>query len=240
MTSILEIGGLTKHFGGLLALNEINLNVKRGEIVGIIGPNGAGKTTLFGAVSGFVVPDAGFVRLDGQDITGFPAHRVVSRGLVRSFQLVQVFADMSVLDTVTAAASLRHPLAEAKTHARKLIERIGLEGREAQSPESLSIQDKKKLEMAKCIATEPRVLLLDEVMSGLTLSEAEVPMAIIRGLRDEGMTIILVEHVMPVIMKLADRIVVLNFGTIVAEGTPQEIAHNRLVQEAYFGDALDA
>lgn len=240
MTAILEVQGLTKRFGGLVALNGVSLRVRRGEIVGIIGPNGAGKSTLFGAVTGFVRPDSGAVRLGGADITGLAPHRIARLGLVRSFQLVQGFPDMDVMETITAAALLRRPLAEAKSHAAHVIRRIGLGGRERRMPGELSIQDKKRLEMAKCLATDPTVLLLDEVMSGLTLAEAEAPIGILRDLRERGLTIVLVEHVMPVVMRLADRIVVLNFGTVLAQGTPDEVTRDHTVQEAYLGDALDA
>jgi branched-chain amino acid transport system ATP-binding protein len=240
VTAILEIRELSKSFGGLTAVDRVSFDVREGEILAVIGPNGAGKTTLFSLVSGFITPDSGSVVLEGAPITGFKPPAVARRGLARSFQIVQVFAGMSVLDAVTAAALLRLPLNEAIARARAVLDDIGLASRADAIPDSLSMQDRKLLEIAKCIATGPRIILLDEVMSGLTLAEAQVPLAEIRRLRDGGITFVMVEHVMPVVMSLADRIVVLNFGQKVAEGTPEEIVANQAVRDAYFGEDMDA
>ena len=240
MAAILEIRELSKSFGGLTAVDRVSFDVREGEILAVIGPNGAGKTTLFSLVSGFITPDSGSVVLGGAPITGLKPPAVARRGLARSFQIVQVFAGMSVLDAVTAAALLRLPLNEAIIRARAVLDDIGLASRADAIPDSLSMQDRKLLEIAKCIATGPRIILLDEVMSGLTLAEAQVPLAEIRRLRDGGITFVMVEHVMPVVMSLADRIVVLNFGQKVAEGTPDEIVADQAVREAYFGEDMDA
>ncbi|HST75637.1 MAG TPA: ABC transporter ATP-binding protein [Acetobacteraceae bacterium] len=240
MTAILEVRELSKSFGGLTAVDRVSFDVRQGEILAVIGPNGAGKTTLFSLVSGFITPDSGSVTLAGAPITGLKPPAVARRGLARSFQIVQVFAGMSVLDAVTAAALLRLPLNDAIARARAVLDDIGLASRADAIPDSLSMQDRKLLEIAKCIATGPRIILLDEVMSGLTLAEAQVPLAEIRRLRDGGITFVMVEHVMPVVMSLADRIVVLNFGQKVAEGTPDEIVANEAVREAYFGEDMDA
>ena len=240
MTAILEVRELSKSFGGLTAVDRVSFDVRQGEILAVIGPNGAGKTTLFSLVSGFITPDSGSVTLAGAPITGLKPPAVARRGLARSFQIVQVFAGMSVLDAVTAAALLRLPLNDAIARARAVLDDIGLASRADATPDSLSMQDRKLLEIAKCIATGPRIILLDEVMSGLTLAEAQVPLAAIRRLRDGGITFVMVEHVMPVVMSLADRIVVLNFGQKVAEGTPDEIVANEAVREAYFGEDMDA
>ena len=240
MTAILEVRELSKSFGGLTAVDRVSFDVRQGEILAVIGPNGAGKTTLFSLVSGFITPDSGSVTLAGAPITGLKPPAVARRGLTRSFQIVQVFAGMSVLDAVTAAALLRLPLNDAIARARAVLDDIGLASRADATPDSLSMQDRKLLEIAKCIATGPRIILLDEVMSGLTLAEAQVPLAAIRRLRDGGITFVMVEHVMPVVMSLADRIVVLNFGQKVAEGTPDEIVADQAVREAYFGEDMDA
>jgi len=240
VTAILEVRELSKSFGGLTAVDRVSFDVREGEILAVIGPNGAGKTTLFSLVSGFITPDSGSVVLAGAPITGLKPPAVPRRGLARSFQIVQVFAGMSVLDAVTAAALLRLPLNEAIIRARAVLDDIGLASRADAIPDSLSMQDRKLLEIAKCIATGPRIILLDEVMSGLTLAEAQVPLAEIRRLRDGGITFVMVEHVMPVVMSLADRIVVLNFGQKVAEGTPDEIVADQAVREAYFGEDMDA
>lgn len=238
--ALLEVDNVTKKFGGLVAVNAVSFAVEKGEILGIIGPNGAGKTTLFGLISGFLPPDTGEVRFDGEKITGVPPHRLVKRGLVRSFQIVQTFADMSVLDVVTTAALSRLPVREAVDQAAAIIKRVGLAGKELLTPDSISLQDKKLLEVAKCIATNPRLILLDEVMAGLTLAETEAPMAVIRELNAEGLTVVMVEHVMPVIMRMATRMVVINFGEKIAEGSCDSIIKDQRVIEAYFGDHLDA
>jgi branched-chain amino acid transport system ATP-binding protein len=238
--AFLEIAGITKRFGGLVALNAISFSVDKGEIVGIIGPNGAGKTTLFGVISGFIPPSEGHVTFDGEAITGISPDRLVRRGLMRSFQIVQTFADMTTLDVVTTAALTRRPMREAVDYAADALKRVGLGGKELMTPLTLSLQDKKLLELAKCIATDPSCILLDEVMAGLTMAETAAPLAIIRELNAQGVTIVMVEHVMPVIMRLATRIVVINFGEKIAEATPEDIIRDQRVVDAYFGDSIDA
>jgi branched-chain amino acid transport system ATP-binding protein len=238
--AFLEVAGITKRFGGLVALNAISFSVAKGEIVGIIGPNGAGKTTLFGVISGFIAPSEGDVSYDGESILGVSPDRLVRRGLMRSFQIVQSFADMTALDVVTTAALTRRPMREAIDYAAQALLRVGLGGKERKTPLTLSLQDKKLLELAKCIATDPCCILLDEVMAGLTLSETAAPIAVIEELNRQGVTIVMVEHVMPVIMRLATRMVVINFGEKIAEATPQQILKDQRVIDAYFGDHLDA
>jgi len=238
--AILEIKNLTRRFGGLVAVNNLEFSINAGEIVALIGPNGAGKTTAFSMISGFQKPDSGSIVFDNRDITGLPPHLIAERGLARSFQIVEIFADMTVLDAVTTAALLRLPLRQAAIHADEVIARVGLKGREQVSPSELSLQDRKLLELAKCVATRPKLILLDEVMAGLTLAEADLPVSIIRQLRDTGITFVLVEHVIPIVMKTADRIIVMNFGEKVAEGTPAEVLANQSVRDAYFGEELDA
>ncbi|AVT75451.1 ABC transporter ATP-binding protein [Rhodopseudomonas palustris] len=238
--ALLEVDNISKRFGGLLALNDVSFGVEKGEILGIIGPNGAGKTTLFGVVSGFIAPSSGDVRFDGQRITGISPDRLTRRGLVRSFQIVQTFADMTTLEVVTTAALTRRPLRQAIDYAAEVLTRVGLGAKLDETPATLSLQDKKLLEVAKCVATDPQCILLDEVMAGLTMAETEAPMAIIRELNRSGVTIVMVEHVMPVIMRMATRMVVINFGEKIAEGTPDEIIKDRKVIDAYFGEHLDA
>lgn len=238
--AFLEVAGVTKKFGGLVALNAISFDVQQGEIVGIIGPNGAGKTTLFGVISGFISPSVGDVKFDGASIIGVSPDRLVRRGLMRSFQIVQSFADMTTLDVVTTAALTRRPMREAVDYAAQALLRVGLGGKENKTPLTLSLQDKKLLELAKCIATDPRCILLDEVMAGLTMAETAAPIAIIEELNAQGVTIVMVEHVMPVIMRLAKRMVVINFGEKIAEGSPDAILKDQRVIDAYFGDHIDA
>jgi len=238
--AFLEVANVTKRFGGLIALNAISFSVGKGEIVGIIGPNGAGKTTLFGVISGFIAPSQGDVSYDGESIIGISPDRLVRRGLMRSFQIVQSFADMTALDVVTTAALTRRPMREAIDYAAQALIRVGLGGKELKVPLTLSLQDKKLLELAKCIATDPRCILLDEVMAGLTMSETAAPIAVIQELNRQGVTIVMVEHVMPVIMRLATRMVVINFGEKIAEASPGEILKDQRVIDAYFGDHLDA
>jgi branched-chain amino acid transport system ATP-binding protein len=238
--AFLEVANITKRFGGLVALNAISFSVEEGEIVGIIGPNGAGKTTLFGVISGFIAPSVGEVTYDGESIIGISPDRLVRRGLMRSFQIVQSFADMTTLDVVTTAALTRRPMREAVDYAAQALLRVGLGGKENKTPLTLSLQDKKLLELAKCIATDPRCILLDEVMAGLTMAETAAPIAIIEELNQQGVTIVMVEHVMPVIMRLATRMVVINFGEKIAQGTPDEILKDQRVIDAYFGDHIDA
>lgn len=238
--ALLEVDKVTRRFGGLVAVNNVSFAVPEGEILGIIGPNGAGKTTLFSVISGFIPPSDGEIRFAGESIVGVSPDRLVRRGLVRSFQVVQTFADMTTLDVVTTAALTRRPIREAIDYAAHVLQRVGMAGKELLTPATLSLQDKKLLELAKCLATDPRCILLDEVMAGLTIAETEAPMAIVRELNSQGVTIVMVEHVMPVIMRLATRIVVINFGEKIAEATPEEIIKDQRVIDAYFGEHLDA
>jgi branched-chain amino acid transport system ATP-binding protein len=238
--TLLEVRHLTKRFGGLVAVNDVTFDVQQGEILGIVGPNGAGKTTLFDLLSGFVSRDTGNVVFAGEDISRFPPHVIATKGLARSFQIVQVFADLTVRDTVITAGLLHHPLKQARSRADDILAELGLHEQRNESSMALSIQGRKRLELAKCVATDPKLILLDEVMAGLTLAEAEVPVAAIRKLRDRGITFLLVEHVMPVVMQLADRILVLNFGEVLLQGPPSEVIAHPQVQEAYLGEVLDA
>jgi branched-chain amino acid transport system ATP-binding protein len=240
MPPLLSIKGVTKSFGGLTAVDDVSFEVAPGEIVVVVGPNGAGKTTLFNLISGFMPADKGEVLFENASLAGLAAPRIAGLGLVRSFQIMQVFPDMSVRDVVTAAALLRLPMKPAVAFADAVLADVGLAHKAEAKPPALSLQDRKLLEIAKCIATKPKLLLLDEVMAGLTLGEARTPLNLIRRMRAQGLTFVLVEHVMPIVMDIADRIVVINFGRKVAEGSPQEIVNDQAVRDAYFGEAIDA
>ena len=234
--ALLEVDKVTKRFGGLVAVNDVSFSVNAGEILGIIGPNGAGKTTLFSVISGFAPPTQGDVRFDGHGIVGISPDRLVRRGLIRSFQIVQTFADMSTLDVVTTAALTRRPIREAIDYAAHVLGRVGMAGKEHLTPATLSLQDKKLLELAKCLATDPRCILLDEVMAGLRPTETDRMVATFRRLNEEtGVTIVLIEHVMRAVMTLSHHVVVLNYGKVIAEGTPAEVTRNPDVLACYLG-----
>ena len=233
---MLEVRGLSRAFGGLKAVDAVDLDVPRGAIVGLIGPNGAGKTTCFAAIAGFVRPDAGRVVLEGTDVTGWAPHRIAAAGMVRTFQITQPFARLSVRENVMVGAYLRHPRrADALRVAEAVAARVGM-GRMLDMPAGeLTVAGRKRLELARALATEPRLLLLDEVMAGLNPTEIGEIVGVVRSIRAEGVTILLIEHVMQAVMSLAERIHVLNQGRIVARGTPAEIAADPVVVEAYLG-----
>jgi len=233
---MLKVSKLTKRFGGLTALSQIDFSVPRGEILGIIGPNGAGKTTIFNVVTSMYRPDQGSILLDGVDITRMKTYQICRTGVGRTFQVVKFFGALSVLDNVVAAAFCHiNRREEARQEALAVLERVGLASRKDVMPRSLTIADKKHLELAKAIATRPKLLLLDEIMAGLNPAETDRTIALIKTLQKEGYTIVIVEHVMQAIMALSNRIIVLNFGEKIAEGSPDEIAQNPEVVKAYLG-----
>ncbi len=234
---MLELDAVTKRFGGLTAVRQVSLRAAPGEIVGIIGPNGAGKTTLFNVISGFYAPDEGRVLLDGRDVSGVPAHQICARGLCRTFQIVKPFGNLSVEDNVMIGALTRlHAVSAAREEARRVITLCRLEPFAANSARSLPIGLRKRLEVARALATRPRLLLLDEVMAGLNATELGEMIALIRALQAEGIGLIIIEHIMAAMMRLAQRIVVLHHGEKIAEGTPQSIAEDRRVVDAYLGE----
>jgi branched-chain amino acid transport system ATP-binding protein len=236
MSGLLEIAGITKHFGGVLANDEVSFGVPEGAIVGLLGPNGAGKTTLFNCVTGYLRADAGTVRFAGADVTAHSTAELARRGLVRTFQVVRVFTDLSALDNVLIGALLRAPdVRGARERANAALETVGLAARAAVRARDLTMAERKRLELARALATEPRALLLDEVMSGLTPREVASAVALVRSLRERGLTIVLVEHVLEVVMPLADRVVVLDHGRKIAEGEPAAVSRDRAVIEAYLG-----
>ncbi len=238
--SLLSVRNLSKSFGGLAANRDVDLEVAEGELVGIIGPNGAGKTTLFNQISGYMRPDSGSVTLAGQDITGARADRVCAAGLARTFQIVRVFLQLTVLQNVVIGALLRHPsMPDAERKAWELLERVGLDDRAGARGDELTLASRKRVELARALATEPQMLLLDEVMSGLTPGEAQDAVRLLNDLRDE-VTIVIIEHVMEIIMPLSDRVVVLVEGEKLIEGAPQEISTDPRVITAYLGEKFIA
>jgi branched-chain amino acid transport system ATP-binding protein len=238
---ILKIKEISKSFGGLKALSEVSFNVRKNEILSIIGPNGAGKTTLFNIISGFYRPDTGEVDLDGIPIHGIRPDEICRMGLTRTFQIVQPFPDLTVLDNVVIGALARNAqLSKARRKAFEILELVQLEDRSSVLSKKLTLADKKRLEVAKALATDPQILLMDESMAGLTPSEALQALKLIQKLKKRGLTFVLIEHVMEIVMNYSDRIVVLNYGKKIAEGSPRETASNPDVIEAYLGKEDDA
>jgi branched-chain amino acid transport system ATP-binding protein len=236
MAEALVINGLNKRFGGLRAVQDVSFTVQENETVALIGPNGAGKTTSFHLITGFHRPDSGSVTAYGRNITGLKPHDICEHGLVRTFQVAKPFGAMTVLDNVMTGAFLRDKHATAaRAKAREAIEFVGLSAREQTAARDLTTIDQRRLEMARALATQPRLLLLDEVMAGLNPSEIDQAVALVGKLSQRGLTIVIVEHVMRAIMAVARHIVVLDHGQKIAEGTPKEIVENPEVVRAYLG-----
>ena len=240
-TSCLKVSGLSKRFGGLAANKDIDFSVEEGEIVSVIGPNGAGKSTLFNCVTGFYKPDSGNVFFYGKDITRMRPDKVCSLGIARTFQIVEVITEMTVLENVTTGALLRYRrIKPAMEKAGEILTFTGLYDKKDFLGTELTIADKKRLEVSMALATQPRLLMLDESMAGLTKVELREIIDLFRRIRNNGMTLIIVEHVMEAVMQISDRVVVLNSGKKIMEGTPKEVCSDREVIQAYLGEKYGA
>ncbi len=234
---MLALEAVTKRFGGLTAVRAVSLEVPAGELLGIIGPNGAGKTTLFNVIAGYYRPDEGRVRFDGRDITGQPPHVICRLGLTRTFQLVKPFGNLSVLDNVMIGSLTRvTSVRSARADAERVVDTCGLTAHAHARARTLPVALRKRLEVARALATRPRLLLLDEVMAGLNPTELAGMVELIRRLHAEGLTLIVIEHIMAAMMRLARRIVVLHHGEKIAEGPPAAVAADRRVIDAYLGE----
>ncbi len=238
---MLEIRGVTKQFGGLKAVDGIDLKVGSNEIVGLIGPNGAGKTTLFNCVAGAFAPTSGEILLDGRSITGLPANRVCRAGLARTYQIVKPFGGLSVLDNViVGAVNHTHDIGEARRIAEEVLAFTGLADRRHSPAASLPLPGRKRLEISRALATRPKILLLDEVMAGLNPSEVEKAIDLIFAIRKQGISILIIEHLMRVIMAVSDRITVMHHGAKLAAGAPAGIMKDERVIKAYLGEEFGA
>jgi branched-chain amino acid transport system ATP-binding protein len=239
MTALLELKGLSRRFGGLMAVSDVTLDIKPGSIMGLIGPNGAGKTTLVNLISGALKPNAGEMWFKGQRIDGLPAYKISRLGIARTFQIVQPFPEMTALENVAAAALFAgraQSLGEANSRAEVQLERVGLGGLGKTSATSLSLGQRKRLEFAKSLAMNPALLLLDEVNAGLHGGEVAESMALIRDLAKGGLTILIIEHLVKLVVALCDEVVVLHHGQLIARGPSQQITNDPRVIEAYLGE----
>jgi branched-chain amino acid transport system ATP-binding protein len=236
---VLEGGRVKKHFGGLVAVTNVDFHIEKGEIVGLIGPNGAGKTTLFNLISGSLVPTSGVIRFKGENITGLRPHQICKRGMARTFQLVKLFGNMTVLENILLGSLFGSPIGmpemNAKRESLELLEFVGLSAMEGILAKDLTVANQKRVEVARALATKPELLLLDEVMAGLTPTEVGSAIELIKKIGNRGITVFMIEHVMKAIMTVSDRIIVLHYGEKIAEGIPEEIATNPKVIEIYLG-----
>lgn len=234
---LLQVRGLSKRFGGLQAVADLTFTMEEGEVLGLIGPNGAGKTTAFNLISGFLVPDSGEIGFKGRSLLGLRPHQICHLGLTRTFQLVRPFPHLSVLENVRVGAFARTASArEAEAKARQVLHEVGLEAKSAVPAAELTLAERKRLELARALATDPTLLLLDEVMAGLNATETERIVDLVRGINARGVSILLIEHVMRAVMSLSHRIVVLNYGQLIAQGSAAQVASDRRVIEAYLGE----
>lgn len=236
MTALLEAVGVTKRFRGLTAVDAVSLTINEGEIFAVIGPNGAGKTTLFNMIAGVMKPDAGEIRFGGARVDGTPPHDLCRMGLARTFQIVRPFPELSVVENAAIGAMVRaSDVVAARARADAVLRRLDLFDKRDMKAKSLTLPDRKRLECARALATEPRILLLDEVMAGLRPTEVDRIVSILRDINASGVTIVLIEHVMRAVMALAGRIHVLHHGATIAEGAPDEVTRHPKVLESYLG-----
>jgi branched-chain amino acid transport system ATP-binding protein len=241
--ALLQVNSLTKHFGGLAAVQNVSFEIRRGEIVSLIGPNGAGKTTIFNLLSGIYSPNKGEIRLDGEDLVGCKPFEICQRGIGRTFQIMQPFPHMTVIENVeTSGLFGRKPkvsMGQVEQEAVELCRWVGLGDKLKAYPRNLTVADQKKIEIARALAVKPKLLLLDEVMSGLTPAETAEAIKLVRQLRERGMTIFLIEHVMKVVMGISDRVIVLHHGEKISEGPSNLVANDQRVIEAYLGENIE-
>lgn len=236
MSEILQIEHLSKHFGGLKAVNDFSMTVEKGEIHALIGPNGAGKTTLFNLVSGFLTPSAGTITFDGKNVTNDKPYHLCSKGLVRTYQIVQPFRGMTTLDNVMVGGFTHTDrVSLAREKAMRALQIVKLDQKAAVQARNLNLCEQKRLEVARALATEPKLIMLDEVMAGLNPTEVAEVMDIVLEIRELGITVVIIEHIMQAVMSISDNITVLSFGQKIAEGVPSEIATNPEVISVYLG-----
>ncbi|MGJ5083005.1 ABC transporter ATP-binding protein [Bradyrhizobium sp. SZCCHNS3002] len=237
MTALLETRNITQRFSGLTANSEVSISVGRGEIVGLIGPNGAGKSTLFNLIAGAFKPTEGQIIFDGEDVTALPAAERCQRGIGRTFQVVKSFESMTVIENVIVGALVRTTnIREARRKAHEVLAFCGLDARADVLASDLVPSEKRRLEVARALATEPKLLLLDEVLTGLTPVESQKGVELVRRVRDTGITVLMVEHVMEIVMPLVDRAIVLDLGKVLIEGSPKDVVRDPKVISAYLGD----
>jgi len=237
--SLLQVEKLVKSFGGLMALCEVNLEILEGEIFGVIGPNGSGKTTLFNVVTGFLKANSGKITFMGKEITALPPHQICRQGIARIFQIVRPFPQLTTLQNVMVGRTYgKNPatsMRKAKDEVVEIVKFVGLRDKIDIPASQLTMADRKRLELARALAARPHLILLDELMAGLNLAETETAMDLVKKIRDSGITVIMVEHIMKAVLGVCDRVIVLNAGEKIAEGPPKEVVKNQLVIEAYLG-----